>query len=444
MQMKFNQTAINTSSDVIVNGLEYIEHEIDDSEAYKVHSSIIPYVLEQFGHSPSTKFLNNWWDDEVEIDVLERPADLALTVKLINKYDNHIDEESSQALERAISYLKSYQSIEGNFAVTTGSIGMPLLVLTNESPNQNNETINRAITYINQKNYDSTGYRMDWHDAAAGIIALSKLGYDTHSDTIRDLGDYLIESIENHNERWIMRQRMDCWVETTALSLLEQDTPLDNIIDVVIKEQADDGSWNDSAIDTAVAIQSLITAGHGPKISKYESNWEMEKREQRYEQARPQLVRTVPIDPTASYHAEIQKRAEELIKSASEELRINSLYIDMLYEPIIDKQIAEPDLDIRIVTRGRDISGNRKRIKKDVLDELIKATEGSVKEHNRVHSRMIISDQDAVLVSSADLTRDQLRDEFNAGILTHDKTAIEKSIGYFDQIWDSAERVKHK
>jgi hypothetical protein len=41
-----------------------------------------------------------------------------------------------------------------------------------------------------------------------------------------------------------------------------------------------------------------------------------------------------------------------------------------------------------------------------------------------------------VLISSADLTRDQLMDEFNAGIWTINKEVIRKAIEFFDNIFE--------
>jgi hypothetical protein len=48
---------------------------------------------------------------------------------------------------------------------------------------------------------------------------------------------------------------------------------------------------------------------------------------------------------------------------------------------------------------------------------------------------MIIDDQE-LIISSADLTRDGLYDEFNAGIYTNDEDTIKSSIEYFDNIWE--------
>ena len=52
-----------------------------------------------------------------------------------------------------------------------------------------------------------------------------------------------------------------------------------------------------------------------------------------------------------------------------------------------------------------------------------------------VHSRMVIIDDSEVLVSSSDLTRDQLYDEYNAGIWTSDKETVKKAIDFFENLF---------
>jgi phosphatidylserine/phosphatidylglycerophosphate/cardiolipin synthase-like enzyme len=53
---------------------------------------------------------------------------------------------------------------------------------------------------------------------------------------------------------------------------------------------------------------------------------------------------------------------------------------------------------------------------------------------------MIIDDK-WVLVSSADLTRESLVDEFNAGIFTHDEETVKRCIDYFDNIWEESDKL---
>ena len=55
---------------------------------------------------------------------------------------------------------------------------------------------------------------------------------------------------------------------------------------------------------------------------------------------------------------------------------------------------------------------------------------------------MIIVDGKEALISSADLTRDQLIDEFNAGIWVRDIETIKRATDFFDNIWKQSEKKK--
>jgi phosphatidylserine/phosphatidylglycerophosphate/cardiolipin synthase-like enzyme len=76
---------------------------------------------------------------------------------------------------------------------------------------------------------------------------------------------------------------------------------------------------------------------------------------------------------------------------------------------------------------------------KAVMNELIRRTQDEVRGDNLVHSRMLISDDRELLISSADLTRDQLYDEFNAGIYTRDPEVISQAIEFFDEMWKGSD-----
>jgi hypothetical protein len=56
---------------------------------------------------------------------------------------------------------------------------------------------------------------------------------------------------------------------------------------------------------------------------------------------------------------------------------------------------------------------------------------------------MIIIDEDELIISSADLTRDQLFDEFNAGMYTRDKESINKAITFFENLWEQSDELQN-
>ncbi len=76
------------------------------------------------------------------------------------------------------------------------------------------------------------------------------------------------------------------------------------------------------------------------------------------------------------------------------------------------------------------------------MDLLKIATRGNLKTNEILHARMVIVDDKEALISSADLTRDQLIDEFNAGIWVRDKETVERATDFFDNIWEKSETKK--
>jgi len=117
--------------------------------------------------------------------------------------------------------------------------------------------------------------------------------------------------------------------------------------------------------------------------------------------------------------------------------------MDMMYEDIVNLAENNPDLSIKLITRpSKDIKGTRERIARNVLDLLKMATKGDLKTNEILHARMIIVDDKEALISSADLTRDQLIDEFNAGIWVRDKETVKRATEFFDNIWEESEKKK--
>ena len=157
---------------------------------------------------------------------------------------------------------------------------------------------------------------------------------------------------------------------------------------------------------------------------------------QKMDLQRPYFVHTSPIYDKKIHVKGIYDKIREILNNANSTIRIISPYIDLLYEDIIDLKNKNPSLNVKIITRPKkDIKGLRERIAKNVLDLLNTATSGNLKTLDVIHSRLIIIDDQELIISSADLTREGLYDEFNAGVYTKDGEAIRNCINYFDNIW---------
>ena len=134
-----------------------------------------------------------------------------------------------------------------------------------------------------------------------------------------------------------------------------------------------------------------------------------------------------------------------MLNSAETEIKILSPFIDVMYEDIIDLAENNPNLSIKLITRPpkhTEGTGIRERIARTALKLLEIATEGKLRTNKILHARMIIVDDKEALISSADLTRDQLIDEFNAGVWVRDKETVKRATEFFDNIWEESITMK--
>lgn len=204
----------------------------------------------------------------------------------------------------------------------------------------------------------------------------------------------------------------------------------------ILSKQRENGSWEDDIDSTGVALMALLQMGHGLKMPVIHHERELEKMKQKIKSTKPVFLHTSPLYKNGLHVNELHKTIESMLMNAKKEIRISSLYFDMFYEYIINMKNENPDLVLRIITRPKkDIKGKRERIAKNVIDLLEIASRGSLIQSELIHARLVIIDDTELLVSSADFTRDQLYDEYNAGIWTSDREAILNAIDFFDNIF---------
>lgn len=212
------------------------------------------------------------------------------------------------------------------------------------------------------------------------------------------------------------------------------------------KLQENDGSWrfegnwaDGKSKNTALAILALSAIGEGAKVSRAPIEWNDKLSKQRYQKSCPVFLHTSPLFEKTIRVKQIHDKTLEMFNKASQTIRISSLYVDMLYENLIDI-IQENNIEVKLIVRPRkDIQGIREKIAKSVLDILNISTRGKIRTNPVIHSRMIIIDDKEALVSTSDLTRDQLFDEYNAGIWTRDPSVIESAIRFFDNVWEESD-----
>jgi len=200
--------------------------------------------------------------------------------------------------------------------------------------------------------------------------------------------------------------------------------------------QESDGSWHQNMIYTTCALESLIYLGEGPKVSIEE----LEKNDLFYKQKlnniNPDIVTTNPFRGGVDIHI----RIKGMINSASTRLYICSRFITEFHGEIIKLKKDNPDIDLKIITidnpQAQNYKGDGKKFVKPMFDILQRSLEGCFKTTPLLHARCIITDN-AILISSADLTSEQLRSEFNMGLYIINPKTVEEGAKIFMDFWNN-------
>lgn len=280
-------------------------------------------------------------------------------------------------------------------------------------------------------------------DLCEGMLALQELDFDEHFSVIEKMAKYIADSQDDNGAFNFSQSSYSHFSDTCygiiALSRMsgfsEQCEKAGNFIRL---SQEADGSWGNVG-DTALAILALNAIGEGVKISTASIQWNNLLSQQRYQKSLPIFLHTSPLFEKSIHVKQLHDKTLEMLNKATQTIRICSLYVDMLYENIIDV-IQKNNIEVKIIVRPRkDIQGIREKISKSVLDILNISTRGKVRTNPIIHARMLIIDDKEVLISTSDLTRDQLFDEYNAGIWTRNPNIIENAIKFFDNVWEESD-----
>lgn len=297
-------------------------------------------------------------------------------------------------------------------------------------------------------------------ESSVFILALTELDFFKYKEIIEE-GINFIKSKQNDDGSLSERKMStyssakDVYLETYfAIRAIcrvngNNDVQLKRGIEFISKNQQLDGTWGyfnkkkDESIYcpdkemTSIALMSLILFSPPLSVSLEEYMFKDNLLKQKINSQKPYFIHTSPIYNANIHVKEILDKIQMGFSNANHTIRIISPYIDMLYEDITNLKNRNPSLIVKIITRPkRDINGMRERIGKNAFDLLKIATSGNLKTLNIIHSRLIIIDDQELIITSADLTREGLFDEFNAGIYTNDKEAIKDSVDYFENIWE--------
>lgn len=341
---------------------------------------------------------------------------------------------------KCIEDMIKEQSVEGYIQDNECDHVGPMRTLVATKPES--DVLNNAINYWlkNWKKEDNTC------TIASGILTLTELDFEKYSRTIQETIDYLNER-QNQDGSWGMHLKgsysekgsiigtgYSLWAICRVKGI---NSTAQKGLNWLLQRQKENGSWENNTFDTNGALLGILAGGGGPKVDCEVTQFEFVKLKQKTKRQRPIFLHTSPMYKNSFHVKEIHDVISKMLHNAQKEIRIASPYIDMFYEDIINLTNEKPNLTIKIITRPKAlVKGLRERIARNVVDLLDMSTKGNVITSSLVHSRIIIIDDVEALISSADLTRDQLFDEFNAGIWTADRITVKKAIDFFENLFE--------
>ena len=395
-------------------------------EAYalsKVQSEATEIFIDEY----NTDYFWNW--DELT----DEPHRAWYTFKLLSEYE--IDGwQEEEWISEIIEGFREEQSVTGEFNwAEVGGHTNPLGLFVEARPDA--LSTKHAIDYF----VDEPPEIYPAYELPIGISAVCRYDYYGYEERINDLASDLVDLQQedgffSHRGRGGTKTRHNTQVTAFAIDALSKVGGYDENI----QKAAD---WLDKeGSDTVYRLLGLLNTPRGPKIPKSVHDWKQELAGQELDQVSPSFTQTAPPLSSSTHTTTIRKEIEALIENTENQLRICSSYIDMLHEDVIDMSVENESVEAKILTKPKgDISGHRARMGKSALEQLNRASNREVRTNHIIHSRLVVSDESRMLVSSADLTRDQLVDEFNAGLATGDKATIDDAIDYFESLWSASD-----
>lgn len=347
---------------------------------------------------------------------------------------------NNKYFKEAFSDLLRSQMVTGEIQSNELSHVGPLRVLVQIEPYSH--AAEMAISYF-LDNWKTAHF--DIGELAIGILALTELDYLKYENEIKKIASYL-EKRQNKNGYWgriYYHRKGEFFLpfeETSyvvqALSRLDNyKKSIQKAVGWLEKRKNADGSWGKRGWCTAAVLLALIAAGEGPKIPYSLVEFELMKVNQNLRRSKTSFKCTSPIKGVK----EIEITIREMIRSAKKRVWISSRFITEFWTNLINMKKEKPDLDIRVMTvpksEMKSMYGEGRKFAEPAFDSLQRCLGGNLRTNKILHARLIIVDNE-VLVSSADLTKEQLENEFNAGIWTRDKEITQNAVDFFESIWE--------
>ena len=405
-----------------------IKYLCGDAIEFYVLSKVNSPLLKEFLDAAKTEEF--WLDKEGPEGFDEQFFYVPYLLWYLSKVGLNTNEFFKEALE---AFIKKPQTREGK--IPTGDYPphtLNLRVLTSVEPDS--EATDLAVGYFLdnldefKSNQSSPLHSRYLKALAIGTLALCELDYLKYKEIIDDLGEFLKSEQKREGYWGEIHQREDgtsLLIEALSRVFGQNDECVIKAVEWIKRIQKEHWYWS------ADACLALISAGEGPKVSLEYVEWRDMLRKQELKYIKTYFVHTSP-KYFEEYHVEdVQKIIKRMLHSAKSEIRILSPYIEILHDELIKLITEKTELTFKMITRPKDDKGvNRK-----VIDQLNKYSGGNCKSNWKIHSRMVIVDKHEVLISSSDLDRNGLIDQYNAGIWTSDKETVEAAIKFFENIW---------
>lgn len=353
-------------------------------------------------------------------------------------------DKNESFLEVVHKYIKDEQTVKGYLHSNDNHHTGPMRVLIAVEPES--EPTKMAVKYFIDNYEEYIDYP---ENLSSGILALSEYDFYRYIDIIRELSEILKKMFSE--EGYIKSDYSQWKIQSTSLALQalssvfgNNDATVKRGIKWLKENQNLDGSWCETIhFYTSDAVLGLITAGEGPKISKEECEQKELIYIQKIKTMKSEIIITSPFTNEFGFKIKIN----EMIANTNNRLWICSRFITECWTDIITLKKKRPEIDVRIVTipkkeANQKYIGDGKKFVEPAFDALQRFLGNNFKTTSLLHARCVIID-DTVLISSTDLTNEQMEKEFNLGISSRDPEIVNKSVEIFETFWKNIYEEKN-
>lgn len=380
------------------------------------------------------EFISCWPD----YDVTDLPNGDAHQMYYLAQLHQEYGDRPIDEVVREVGLLKQFRNAQmrnGQIRIDEGSNlhGLGFRGLLAIAPDA--EVTRQAIKNVVRR-YNSANSNIDNRIMTESALGLLEYDYESYREIVDSTTDRVAEDVQEYIESGVGEYLQSSDILLLAKNPTYTNPIIHSAVPLLYSRTEKNPDIYELGYYAEVGI-AMLAAGHGPTESSFHANWRAELHEQRQRRRLPKFVSTQPTTAVENRRTEIKQQIEQMIEDTQESLYISTRGIGMLHHDLLDLLEDNPDVDFRVLTNRKRASGDRKKFKRAAMEELAKRTGTGVKQSKFLHARMVVSDEQRLLVSNADFTRDQLHDSFNAGIYTEHPKSVKQAVEMFETAWDS-------